>query len=140
MKIIQTIKNVLCKKNTTIKTSQPTDNKVVKSWGHYIDILRTKTRTIKTLYFSPNSKISNQKHTKRKETWYVLSGSGQAVLEDSCRYSVIYRDVYPGDSFVVDANVWHQVKADENTELVVLEIQEGIDCDENDIIRKDDVL
>lgn len=111
---------------------------VNKTWGQYNDILRLPHIVVKSLTILPNHKISNQKHFTRKEKWYILSGTGQAVLEAG--NSILSIDLKPGVKFSVAKETWHQVKADETSTLVVLEIQEGEDCREDDIERKDDVL
>ena len=107
-------------------------------WGHYVDHLRLPDKVIKTLTILHGNKISNQHHLMRNEVWHILSGTGQAVLQDGD--SVIFITLEPGVKFTVREKVWHQVKADDDSTLVALEIQEGESCVEDDIIRKDDVL
>lgn len=111
---------------------------VEKVWGNYQDLLRLPTKVIKILSILPNQKISNQKHLQRHETWHIISGTGQAILEHGD--SLLSIDLSPGVQFKVSEETWHQVKADEDCTLIVLEIQEGAECRENDIIRKTDIL
>ena len=111
---------------------------VAKKWGYYQDLLRQRNLTIKTLTILPGEKISNQKHFERTEKWYILSGDGEAVLQHG--NSIISIQLETGTKFFVDLEVWHQVKANEGSTLSILEIQEGKNCSEDDIERKEDVL
>jgi len=110
----------------------------IKPWGRYVDHLRSKELVIKTLTIVGGNKISNQKHLLRHEKWYIMSGTGQALLQYG--NSILSIELKPGVIFNVSEETWHQVKADEDSTLVVLEIQEGEDCNEDDIVRKPDVL
>ena len=111
---------------------------VIKIWGTYEDLLRLHNRVVKILTINPGQKISNQHHLKRSEIWTILSGTGEVCLQDE--HSLTILSLQPGTRFEVDVGVWHQVKADDDSTLVVLELQDGESCDENDIIRKEDVL
>ena len=110
-----------------------------RKWGHYEDLLRLKEKVIKILTIFPDQKISNQKHAKRQEIWTVLQGTGEAILQEE-GYSLISINLKPGTKFTVEEGIWHQVKSDDDCTLIVLEIQEGSECSEDDIIRKEDVL
>ena len=118
---------------------------VNKVWGSYDDLLRKDDVVVKFLHISRDQKISNQRHTGRKEKWIVVSGYGEAILEsDACGQSIFTIRLYPGTTFKVLPNVWHQVKCDTDCPvLTVLEIQEAEPnhvCCETDIERKEDVL
>ena len=52
--------------------------KIIKPlWGWYkvISKKRTKGHKVKYLYIEPNKSLSNQKHSKRSEHWFILEGS-----------------------------------------------------------------
>lgn len=111
---------------------------VTKVWGGYTDMLRLENIVVKQLNITPGQKISNQKHQHRKETWIVLAGKGEACLQTE--HSTLMLSLHPGTKFIVDRETWHQVKADDDSLLHILEIQEGESCVEDDIVRKEDVL
>lgn len=121
-----------------VPSSDPIRITTQRKWGEYEDLLRLENRVVKILTILPGQKISNQKHLKRSEVWTILSGTGEACIQDN--NSVIILHLQPGTRFEVEVDVWHQVKADDDSTLVVLELQDGESCDENDIIRKEDVL
>lgn len=118
---------------------------VEKIWGSYEDLYRTDEVVVKFLHISRDQKISNQRHTSRKEKWVVISGYGEAILEsEEYGKSIVNIRLSPGTTFNVLPSVWHQVKCDaESPVLTVLEIQEAgrnLACRETDIERKEDVL
>lgn len=115
---------------------------VEKPWGSYDDLFRSNEVVVKFLHITRDQKISNQRHSSRKEKWVVISGYGEAILESGD--SLINLKLSPGVTFNVLPEVWHQVKCDvESPVLTVLEIQESKRnhaCVESDIERKEDIL
>lgn len=114
------------------------ENIIDKIWGSYTDILRKENIVVKYLNILPGRKISNQRHSFRKETWIVLNGNGEAYLEIGD--SVLSMSISSGSKFIVNVGTWHQVRANNDSGLIILEIQEGESCREDDIERKEDVL
>lgn len=107
---------------------------VSKPWGEYVNHLRTLDMVIKTITVHPRERLSLQRHHWRGEHWYVVSGSGLAMLgidsETSVRLSL-------GDSVNVAQKQWHRLVNDGDVNLVVVEVQTG-HCDEDDIDRIED--
>ena len=102
-------------------------NKVLRSWGYYITLLRTKKLCIKILRFNERSHISMQRHQNRSEFWLLLVGWGSMDLGGS-------GFMFAMDHCLVRPNQWHQFKS--NTPCLVLEIQYGKHVSEDDIERK----
>ena len=54
---------------------------VQKPWGWYKDLERHYDLVIKKLYIKPLSRFSLQKHFKRDEFWYIISGTGTITID-----------------------------------------------------------
>ena len=105
-------------------------NIVNKPWGSYKDLERNYFRVVKIIKISPNKRFSLQKHLKREEFWYILSGSGLITLDSETK------EVKPKDYFRIPVGCIHRLQAGLDG-IQFLEIQEG-ECEESDIIRIED--
>lgn len=101
---------------------------MLKPWGWYFVLYSGAQFKIKLLYFKPSGKISYQLHNNRSELWLFLFGRGlmRAGLNQ-------YFLRQKGETYLVNKGHWHQYKAHRKT--LVLEIQFGGACNEDDIIR-----
>lgn len=106
------------------------DEAVFRAWGAYMVIEEGPNYKIKELIVKPNHCLSYQKHFSRSEFWFVKSGHGTAIVGDT----VI--ELYPGKCVNIDVEKWHQLINGSNHELVIHEIQYGVECSELDIERK----
>jgi len=103
---------------------------VKKPWGWYKDLERNFYRVIKTIHISPNKRFSLQKHFKRDEFWYILSGTGKITIDSWTT------EVKKGDHFRIPKESVHRMEGGPDG-LDFLEVQEG-ECAEDDIIRLED--
>ena len=104
---------------------------VLKPWGGYTDIFRSKEVVFKKIVVSPGEEISYQQHHKRSEFWYVTEGEG------IFRYNSTNWKVKPGFTIEVKKNDSHQVINTGESDLVIFEMQFG-ECSEDDITRLED--
>ena len=81
----------------------------------------------KELIIQPNKNISYQKHEHRSETWTVVKGKGQLLINDEVR------PITAGDSVSIGLEDKYSVKALE--ELHIIEVQIGDNLVEDDIER-----
>ena len=102
-----------------------------RQWGNYTILLDERGVKVKKIVVKPSQRLSLQLHTKRKELWYVVSGSG-TVQVGNTEYQL-----ESGDTIKIDKYEVHRVKNAGLVDLVFIEIQSG-DCQEDDIIRIDD--
>ena len=77
--------------------------KVIKpKWGWYkvLSKKRTKDHKVKYLHIEPNKSLSNQRHFKRSEHWFVLEGELylDLVLNDIAMSVYIY-NLYCSSNF-----------------------------------------
>lgn len=100
---------------------------VKRAWGWYWTILDRKHFKVKILRFYRDRSCSLQYHKLRYELWLFLKGDG------AFRKAHHYDAVGAGDYKTVSKYVEHKYYA--KTPTIVLEIQYGALCDEQDIVR-----
>ena len=103
---------------------------VQKPWGWYTDLERDYNLVIKKLHINPLSRFSLQKHFKRDEFWYIVSGTGTITIDN------LIQKVGPGDSFRIGIGSVHRLESDAEG-LTFVEVQRG-ECAEDDIVRLED--
>ena len=81
----------------------------------------------KHLLIKAGKHISYQRHHYRSETWVVIEGNGEVILNGE------KRAVHRGDTVVVPIGTKHGIKA--NTDLHIIEVQVGDELTEEDIER-----
>ena len=103
---------------------------VDKPWGWYKDLERTPHLVIKRIYVKPFSRFSLQKHFKRDEFWYIISGYGKLTLNST------QKTVGPGDTYKIAKEDIHRLEAYSDG-ITFVEVQSG-ECFEDDIVRLED--
>jgi len=111
-------------------------SKVDRSWGYYkvIHELNSGDASIKVkeLVVYPGKSLSLQRHNNRSEFWFVSSGYGQVILND------VKHMLYSKSEFLIPESSWHKLyNITTDTELKIIEIQYGSECNESDIERAD---
>lgn len=103
-----------------------------RPWGSY-DVLDDRDdHKVKRLVVSPGKRLSYQRHAKRAEHWFVVSGKGVVTLDDAVR------EVGPGDAVDVGLGVAHRIQNPGDVDLVFIEVQLGSYFGEDDIERIED--
>jgi mannose-6-phosphate isomerase-like protein (cupin superfamily) len=104
----------------------------VRPWGFYENLADTDTHKVKRITVLPGKRLSLQRHLKRTEHWFVVSGS--AVVTCGGREIALgpggYTDIPRGES--------HRILNNGTGNLVFIEIQTGSYFGEDDIIRLED--
>lgn len=105
---------------------------VLKPWGSYSDLLRTKDYVVKKIYIQPGQSISLQRHHKRSEFWLIISGTGNVQL------GKLTREMRAGQTVHIHEKEVHRATNTGSVPLAILELQYGDDCSEEDIERLED--
>ena len=63
------------------------------------------------------------------ETWFAISGYGKLLIDKTVHL------LYPFAVYQIPIGIVHQVKNHGEESLVILEVQEGTYCEEDDIMR-----
>ena len=110
------------------------DSPMERPWGEWhcykeFDIDNAKAK-IKSLIVNPGKKLSYQKHSLRNEHWFVIKGNATIKLngEEFKVETFNYFDIKVED--------WHQLINNGDDDLIVVEVQFGDECIEEDIERK----
>lgn len=118
-------------KNGLLLLNKNSDKLYWKDWGYYkiLDYYKNKDNEIKIkiLNIDSGNNLSYQYHNFRCEEWFVLSGSGKAIIENE----II--QINSGDKITILEKQLHTIKAEKD--LCIIEIQYGKKADENDIVR-----
>ena len=109
--------------------------KTERSWGCYRVVNEYgKEVKLKELNVNPGKKLSMQKHSDRNEFWFVAEG--EAMLHTYNDKGLLQRTIHNKFDIVeIEKGQWHQLCNGSNEPLKIIEIQYGIRCDEEDIVR-----
>lgn len=106
--------------------------KTKRSWGFYRILYQDKGIKVKELMIEPSKSISNQRHFKRSELWFI--SEGKAIYYKNNSYIPKLIDKY--ESILIPINTWHKLSnIDSIKPLKIIEIQYGDYCIEEDIER-----
>lgn len=110
--------------------------KTQRQWGYYRVLHDVQGCKVKELTVEPGKSLSMQCHYKRNEFWLVSEGS--CVLESMTEngYMLPTRILNRHENIFIGIAEWHKLSNPYKEPCRIVEIQYGIDCDENDIERK----
>jgi len=106
------------------------DNK--RPWGYYEVLSDAPDHKVKRIVVNPGGILSLQRHKKRAEHWFIVSGNGMVTLEKKKHL------VKPGSVIDIPAGAAHRMENTSSKELVLIEIQTGTYFGEDDIERLED--
>ncbi len=103
-----------------------------KPWGYYTVLDEGKNYKVKKLVVKPGSRLSLQIHKHRSEFWTVAEGNPIIVCGDSVKeYKV-------GEYVLISEKTPHRLENKGDSQVTVIEIQNGSYLGEDDIIRIED--
>lgn len=101
-----------------------------RPWGSWYVLERGDGYKVKKLSILPENSISLQYHNLRSEAWIVISGEGLLKINE------LMYNVVPGDMHKIHVRDIHKVtNTSKDIPLVILELQQGATCSEDDIVR-----
>lgn len=103
-----------------------------RPWGYYEVVDSGDGFRVKRICISPGKRLSYQRHFRRTEHWYVVSGFGVATLDD------VDQSVTTGSSLDVAVRAAHRMANVGDDDLVFIEVQTGAYFGEDDIERLSD--
>ena len=106
---------------------------VQRPWGNYSILETGKNFKIKNIVVKPHQKLSLQLHERRSEHWVVVSGIA-TVSNDGEIFKLNVNE-----STYIHAGIKHRLENQEDSDLVIIEVQTGYGLDESDIIRFEDI-
>lgn len=87
---------------------------------------------VKRLVVAPGTRLSYQRHQKRAEHWFVVSGVATVILDGESH------DLAPGESIDIAIGQAHRCENHGTDPVVFIEVQTGTYFGEDDIERLDD--
>jgi mannose-6-phosphate isomerase-like protein (cupin superfamily) len=103
-----------------------------RPWGYYEVLSDAPDHKVKRIVIEPEGRLSLQSHKLRHEHWFVVSGTGKAIIDS--------KDYPLSTGCVVDipASTKHRVQNSSEEKLVIIEVQTGKYFGEDDIERFED--
>jgi mannose-6-phosphate isomerase len=90
------------------------------------------THKVKRLEVQPHQRLSYQRHRRRSEHWFVVSGTARVTLDGDDH------DLRPGTAIDIPVGAAHRVANPGEEPLVFIEVQHGESFGEDDIERLED--
>ena len=103
-----------------------------RPWGGYEVLSDAPTHKVKRLTVEPGQRLSYQRHARRAEHWFVVSGEGVVTLDG------LEHPVAPGTAIDIPVGAAHRVASTGTEPLVFVEVQHGSSFGEDDIERLED--
>lgn len=100
-----------------------------RPWGGYVVLADAEDHKVKRIWVQAGKRLSYQRHQRRTEHWFVISGRGIVTL-DGAEIAVD-----AGSAIDVPAGVAHRIANDGPEPLVFIEVQTGTYFGEDDIER-----
>lgn len=104
-----------------------------RPWGRWEVIAAGNDYVCKRITVNPGGKLSLQLHHHREEHWVVVEGRALVTLADQ------RREVGPNSHVFVPIETAHRIENPDTTPVVFIEVQQGDQLDENDIVRLEDI-
>ena len=103
-----------------------------RPWGYYTILADEPNLKVKRIVVAPGKRFSLQRHRRRTEHWFVVSGKGRVTL-GSDEITLI-----PGQSVDIPAGTMHRMENSGELDLSFIEVQTGDYFGEDDIKRFED--
>ena len=87
---------------------------------------------VKRIVVAPGKRLSYQRHARRAEHWFVVSGNPTVVLDD------VEHDLHTGDNIDIALGQAHRCENRGTTPVILIEVQHGTYFGEDDIVRLED--
>ena len=103
-----------------------------RPWGRYEVLQEAANYKVKSIHVAPGKRLSYQRHQKRQEHWFIVSGVATVTLDGQVFTKL------PGETVDVGVGILHRIGNEGTEELVFVEIQTGTYFGEDDIERIED--
>ncbi|MDQ1273746.1 MAG: hypothetical protein QG591_2376 [Planctomycetota bacterium] len=103
-----------------------------RPWGYYKVLDDTVNHKVKKIVVFPGCRLSLQRHKHRSEHWYIIQGKA-IVKKDSDELHF-----NSGTNVDIPRGCWHRIENFYGEHLILIEIQQGDYCGEDDIERLED--
>src|SRR5437764_15438846 len=119
-----------------METANPPNNSPIfdkRPWGNFTVLDEGANYKVKRIEVLPEKRLSYQRHSRRAEHWFVVSGTAKVTLNG------VDMLVKTGESVNIGLGDAHRVEnPDGDIRLVFIETQTGDYFGEDDIVRLED--
>ncbi len=103
-----------------------------RPWGSFTVLEDAPTHKVKRIEVTPGQRLSYQRHSRRAEHWFVVSGSAEVTLDGSLL------PLHRQEAIDIPQGAAHRIANVGQDTLVFVEVQHGDYFGEDDIERLDD--
>jgi mannose-6-phosphate isomerase len=104
-----------------------------RPWGNYTVLDDdAPDHKVKRIVVHPGKRLSYQRHSKRAEHWFIVSGTATVTLDGAVS------TVEAGQSIDIPLEGAHRIANEGDTDVVFIEVQRGTYFGEDDIVRLED--
>lgn len=104
-----------------------------RPWGRWEVLATGETYACKRITVKPGGKLSLQLHHHREEHWTIVEGQALVTCGDE------QKEVGPSSHVFIPLQAQHRIENPGTVDVVIIEVQQGDNLDENDIVRLEDV-
>lgn len=104
----------------------------MRPWGYFEVLGEGEGHKVKHLALYPGGRTSLQSHKHRREVWVVVTGSAYVTV-NGAEFSAL-----PGQVVMVGYGEVHRIENRSTGPLLLVEVQTGSSCAEDDIERFED--
>ena len=102
-----------------------------RPWGYYTILDESSNHKTKYIYVETGKRLSYQRHEKRHEHWFIVSGHPYVTINGASRV------MSPGHSIDIKAGDLHRIES-QSDPVEFIEVQTGTYFGEDDIQRIED--
>ena len=104
----------------------------IRPWGRYEILQESASHKVKCIWVHPSKRLSYQRHEKRAEHWFIVTGTGRVTLNG------VASIVKVGMTMDIAIGDLHRIENTGAEELIFIEVQTGTYFGEDDIERIED--
>ena len=103
-----------------------------RPWGRYEILQESDSHKVKCIWVNPGKRLSYQRHQKRAEHWFIVSGLALVTINGN------EKTMSAGDTIDIGIGDLHRIENIGSDDVVFIEVQSGSYFGEDDIERIED--
>ena len=111
---------------------QKTEREDHRPWGFYEIFSDSPDHKVKRITVYPDQRLSYQRHFRRSEHWYMISGTAVVTKNNEDI------ELVSGQAIDLPVQTWHRIRNPSAENMVFIEVQTGDYFGEDDIERSED--
>jgi mannose-6-phosphate isomerase len=104
----------------------------MRPWGRYEILQESDSHKVKCIWVNPGKRLSYQRHQKRAEHWFIVSGKALVTINGS------EKTMSAGETIDIAIGDLHRIANIGVDDVVFIEVQSGSYFGEDDIERIED--